>query len=61
MTDYDDFARAYSNANETNLLNAWYERPAMLELGGTWTAAASSTPAAGLVPSPPPCASGVPS
>lgn len=34
MTDYDGFARAYSDANETNLLNAWYERPAMVELAG---------------------------
>lgn len=34
MTDYDDFALAYSTANETSLLNAWYERPAMLELAG---------------------------
>lgn len=34
MTDYDDFARAYSDANETNLLNAWYERPAMVRLAG---------------------------
>ncbi|MFB9730908.1 class I SAM-dependent methyltransferase [Ornithinimicrobium kibberense] len=34
MTDYDGFARAYSAANEDNLLNAWYERPAMVELAG---------------------------
>lgn len=34
MTDYDEFARAYSDANEGNLLNAWYERPAMVELAG---------------------------
>lgn len=34
MTDYDEFARAYSTANESNLLNAWYERPAMVELAG---------------------------
>jgi SAM-dependent methyltransferase len=34
MTGYDDFARAYSSANETNLLNAWYERPAMVDLAG---------------------------
>ena len=32
MTDYSTFARAYSEANENNLLNAWYERPA----GETW-------------------------
>lgn len=34
MTDYEAFAQAYSSANETNLLNAWYERPAMLNLAG---------------------------
>lgn len=34
MADYDAFAQAYSTANETNLLNAWYERPAMLDLAG---------------------------
>lgn len=34
MTDYDAFARAYSTANESNLLNAWYERPAMVDLAG---------------------------
>lgn len=34
MTDYDQFAKAYSAANENNLLNAWYERPAMVELAG---------------------------
>lgn len=34
MSDYDAFARAYSTANETNLLNAWYERPAMVDLVG---------------------------
>jgi hypothetical protein len=31
MTDDDGFAAAYSGANESNLLNAWYERPAMVE------------------------------
>lgn len=34
MTDYDAFAKAYSTANETSLLNAWYERPAMVGLSG---------------------------
>jgi SAM-dependent methyltransferase len=34
VTDYDTFARAYSAANETSLLNAWYERPAMVDLAG---------------------------
>lgn len=33
-TDYDDFAEAYSEDAETNLLNAYYERPEMLRLAG---------------------------
>lgn len=33
-TDYDSFAAAYSQANESNLLNGFYERPAMLDLAG---------------------------
>ncbi|MGW7018731.1 class I SAM-dependent methyltransferase [Streptomyces decoyicus] len=32
--DYDSFAEAYSADNENNLLNAYYERPAMLALAG---------------------------
>lgn len=32
--DYDSFAEAYTAANETNLVNAYYERPAMLALAG---------------------------
>lgn len=32
--DYDGFAEAYSRANESNLLNGFYERPAMLGLAG---------------------------
>lgn len=34
MTDYDEFAAAYSQENETSLLNAWYARPAMVDLAG---------------------------
>jgi ubiquinone/menaquinone biosynthesis C-methylase UbiE len=34
VNDYDSFAEAYSAANETSLLNAYYERPAMLALAG---------------------------
>ena len=34
QTNYDDFAAAYARENETSLLNAYYERPAMLELAG---------------------------
>lgn len=33
-TDYEPFAAAYSRANEGNLLNGFYERPAMLDLLG---------------------------
>jgi ubiquinone/menaquinone biosynthesis C-methylase UbiE len=33
-TDYDDFADAYARDNESNLLNAFYERPAMIHLAG---------------------------
>jgi SAM-dependent methyltransferase len=33
-TDYDTFADAYSRANESNFLNAYYERPAMVSLVG---------------------------
>lgn len=34
VSNYNDFARAYAEENETSLLNAYYERPAMLELAG---------------------------
>lgn len=34
LNDYDSFAGAYSASNENNLLNAYYERPAMLALAG---------------------------
>lgn len=33
-TDYDEFAEAYAADNEVNLLNGYYERPAMLSLAG---------------------------
>lgn len=33
-SDYDDFAEAYSADNDANLMNAHYERPAMLNLAG---------------------------
>ncbi|WP_378740839.1 methyltransferase domain-containing protein [Nocardia brasiliensis] len=32
--DYDSFAEIYTAENETSLYNAYYERPAMLELAG---------------------------
>jgi SAM-dependent methyltransferase len=34
INDYDSFAEAYAASNETNLFNAYYERPAMLALAG---------------------------
>jgi len=34
VNDYDSFAEAYTTSNENNLLNAYYERPAMLALAG---------------------------
>jgi SAM-dependent methyltransferase len=34
INDYDSFAEAYAAANETSLINAYYERPAMLALAG---------------------------
>jgi SAM-dependent methyltransferase len=33
-SDYDSFAEAYAASNENNLINAYYERPAMLALAG---------------------------
>jgi SAM-dependent methyltransferase len=37
VNDYDDFAEAYSAENENSLVNAHYERPAMLALVGDVT------------------------
>ena len=34
VNDYDSFAEGYTAENETNLVNAYYERPAMLALAG---------------------------
>jgi len=34
INDYDSFAQAYASSNENNLINAYYERPAMLALAG---------------------------
>jgi SAM-dependent methyltransferase len=34
VNDYNSFAEGYSSENETNLINAYYERPAMLALAG---------------------------
>ena len=37
INDYDGFAEGYSASNENNLINAYYERPAMLALAGDVT------------------------
>ncbi|WP_202915116.1 MULTISPECIES: class I SAM-dependent methyltransferase [unclassified Mycolicibacterium] len=37
VSDYDSFAEGYTAENETSLFNAYYERPAMLELAGDVT------------------------
>ncbi|MFE6690618.1 class I SAM-dependent methyltransferase [Streptomyces sp. NPDC057743] len=37
VNDYTSFAEAYASENEANLLNAHYERPAMLALAGDVT------------------------
>lgn len=37
VNDYDSFAEAYEAENENNLVNAYYERPAMLALAGDVT------------------------
>src|SRR5690349_7319755 len=34
LNDCDSFAEAYAASNENNLINAYYERPAMLALAG---------------------------
>jgi SAM-dependent methyltransferase len=34
VNDYNSFAKAYAASNENSLVNAYYERPAMLELAG---------------------------
>jgi ubiquinone/menaquinone biosynthesis C-methylase UbiE len=34
INDYDSFAEAYAASNENSLVNAYYERPAMLALAG---------------------------
>ncbi|MFD7321551.1 class I SAM-dependent methyltransferase [Streptomyces sp. NPDC059875] len=34
VNDYDSFADAYSSENENSLVNAYYERPAMVALAG---------------------------
>ena len=61
VSDYDDIAEAYSTENETNLVNAYYERPAMLALAGDVDAGGFSTPAVALARCSRRCATGAPS
>ena len=58
--DYDSIAEGYSAETETNLINGYYARPAILALAGD-VAGGSSTPAAALAPCPRRCATGAPS
>jgi hypothetical protein len=37
LNDYDSFAEAYTAGNETSLINAYYNRPAILALAGDVT------------------------
>ena len=60
VNDYDSFAAAYSAESDAGIINAYYERPAILALAGD-VAGGSSTPAAAPGPSPRRCAAGAPS
>ena len=60
VNDYDGIAEAYSAENEANLVNAYYERPAMLALAGDVAGRGSSTPAAAPAPCSRRCATGAP-
>lgn len=53
--DYNSFAEAYTAANETNLVNAYYESPAMLTLAGDVDRGGSSTRAVARGPCLPRC------
>ena len=61
VNDYDSFAEAYSAENEASLINAYYERPAMLALAGDVAGRGSSTPAAAPALCSRRCATGAPS
>ena len=61
INDYDSFAGAYAASNENNLVNAYYERPAMLALAGDVAAGGFSTLAAALARCWRRCATGAPS
>ena len=62
VNDYDSFAGAYAASNENNLVNAYYERPAMLALAGDVAGVGGfSTLAAALALCSQGCATGAPS
>ena len=61
VNDYDGIAEAYSAGNEANLVNAYYERPAMLALAGGVAGRGSSTSAAAPDPCSRRCATRAPS
>ena len=58
--DYDSFAEAYAAETESNLLNGYYARPAILDLAGTLQDGGSSTSAAALAPCSSRCAIAAP-
>ena len=49
---YDSFAESYSTDNESNLLNAYYERPAMIACRGRQQSPSASMLGAVLGPCP---------
>lgn len=61
VNDYDSFAEAYSADNEKNILNAYYERPAMTALAGDVAGRRILDAGCGSGPCPLHCASVVPS
>jgi hypothetical protein len=59
--DYGSFAEAYAAENETGLINAYYERPAVLELTGDVTSRRILDAGCGAGPCPQHCATEAPS
>ena len=61
FNDYDSFAEAYSAETENNLINAYYERPAMLALAGDVAGRRILDAGCGSGPCSRRCATGAPS
>ncbi len=61
VNDYDGIAEAYSAENEANLVNAYYERPAMLGLAGDVAGLRILDAGCGAGPCSRRCATGAPS